>query len=80
MSIHFVLLKLKGYYVYTFPQVGDLKGDGAMGICRKTCGICEVCAGDRECYLRNRKRAGYLFIEELWPEGGKRASVHLPDK
>ncbi|CAD7698175.1 unnamed protein product [Ostreobium quekettii] len=52
---------------------GDLLGDGMLGICRKTCGVCVECApNDKECYLQNRANAGYLNLDlqYLWPRPG----------
>ncbi|GMH38511.1 hypothetical protein BSKO_06395 [Bryopsis sp. KO-2023] len=55
---------------------GDLIADGEMGVCRKTCGTCESCGpNDRNCYFRNRQKAGYLVADDLWPLGGKRTFV-----
>jgi len=34
------------------------------GRCRKSCGACKTCAkGDRECYMENRRQAGYLVYD-----------------
>jgi len=35
--------------------------DLQVGVCRKSCGACDVCAEeDTECFLNNRRRLGYL--------------------
>lgn len=58
---------------------GDVVGDREMGVCRKTCGVCEPCTPtDRNCYFRNRQKAGYLVADDLWPLGGERVYKFPP--
>jgi hypothetical protein len=43
------------------PQAGD---HANMGVCRKTCGSCKLCAaGDMQCYNANRAAMGYLEFD-----------------
>lgn len=40
-------------------------GPNSIGACRATCKVCEVCGElDKDCYNRNRERAGYVSLEE----------------
>ena len=39
--------------------------EGALGYCRRACGVCTACApGDRACYNANRRALGYLEATE----------------
>ena len=44
---------------------------GQLGICRKSCGVCEDCKGEEDvaCYNSNREKLGYLIhnASELAP-------------
>ena len=46
---------------------GYMKGSASdnVGMCRKSCKVCETCKrGDAECYRRNREAAGYLDLKD----------------
>jgi hypothetical protein len=44
---------------------------GQLGVCRKSCGTCEICKGESDvaCYNSNREKLGYLIhnASELAP-------------
>lgn len=47
-------------------MVGVADSNGELGKCRLSCKACEVCeSGDEECYMRNRKKAGYKTVSQI---------------
>lgn len=52
-------------YAPSFPCPRRVGSGEALGACRRSCGACAACAkGDVTCYNQNRRRLGYLEVEE----------------